>query len=251
MPSISVVLPAWNEEHNIATAIQQAVTALEGIGADYEIIVVDDGSRDGTARVVGELQTSPDTLQRIKCIGASHPQLRLVRHEVNRGYGQALRSGYAAAQKDLVLIHHADSQFDLTEIKRFLPLLAQADIICGYRAQRADPFMRKVNALGWNMVVRLLFGYLARDIDCGFKLFRREVLDHVHLTATRGAMIDTELLASARARGYRIAELPVTHLPRLGGQPTGAHLDVIITSFRELFAFRRRLSAELASERRR
>lgn len=238
MPSISVVLPAWNEEHNIATAIQQAVTALEGIGADYEIIVVDDGSRDGTARVVGELQ-------------AGNPQLRLVRHEVNRGYGQALRSGYAAAQKDLVLIHHADSQFDLTEIKRFLPLLAQADIICGYRAQRADPFMRKVNALGWNTVVRLLFGYLARDIDCGFKLFRREVLEHVHLTATRGAMIDTELLASARARGYRIAELPVTHLPRLGGQPTGAHLDVIITSFRELFAFRRRLSAELASERRR
>ena len=238
MPSISVVLPAWNEEHNIATAIQQAVTALEGIGADYEIIVVDDGSRDGTARVVGELQ-------------AGNPQLRLVRHEVNRGYGQALRSGYAAAQKDLVLIHHADSQFDLTEIKRFLPLLAQADIICGYRAQRADPFMRKVNALGWNTVVRLLFGYLARDIDCGFKLFRREVLEHVHLTATRGAMIDTELLASARARGFRIAELPVTHLPRLGGQPTGAHLDVIITSFRELFAFRRRLSAELASERRR
>lgn len=238
MPSISVVLPAWNEEHNIATAIQQAVTAMEGIGADYEIIVVDDGSRDGTARVVGELQ-------------ASQPQVRLVRHEVNRGYGQALRSGYAAAQKDLVLIHHADSQFDLAEIKRFLPLLAQADIVCGYRAQRADPFIRKVNALGWNMVVRLLFGYLARDIDCGFKLFRREILEHVHLTATRGAMIDTELLASARARGYRIAELPVTHLPRLGGQPTGAHLDVIITSFRELFAFRRRLSAELASERRR
>ena len=235
MPSISVVLPAWNEEHNIATAIQQAVTAMEGIGADYEIIVVDDGSRDGTARVVGELQ-------------ARQPQVRLVRHEVNRGYGQALRSGYAAAQKDLVLIHHADSQFDLREIKRFLPLLAQADIVCGYRAQRADPFLRKVNALGWNMVVRLLFGYLARDIDCGFKLFRREVLDHVHLTATRGAMIDTELLASAKARGYRIAELPVTHLPRLGGQPTGAHLDVIITSFRELFAFRRRLSAELAGE---
>ena len=238
MPSISVVLPAWNEERNVARAIQEAVTALEGLGADYEVIVVDDGSRDGTARVVGELQ-------------ASQPQVRLVRHEVNRGYGQALRSGYAAAQKDLVLIHHADSQFDLTEIKRFLPLLAQADIVCGYRAQRADPFMRKVNALGWNMVVRLLFGYLARDIDCGFKLFRREILDHVHLTATRGAMIDTELLASARARGYRIAELPVTHLPRLGGQPTGANLDVIITSFRELFAFRRRLSAELASEKRR
>jgi glycosyltransferase involved in cell wall biosynthesis len=238
LSSISVVLPAWDEEHNIAQAIQQAVTAMEGIGADYEIIVVDDGSRDGTSRVVGELQ-------------ASQPQVRLVRHEVNRGYGQALRSGYAAAQKDLVLIHHADSQFDLTEIKRFLPLLAQADIVCGYRAQRADPFMRKLNALGWNMVVRLLFGYLARDIDCGFKLFRREILDHVHLTATRGAMIDTELLASAKARGYRIAELPVTHLPRLGGQPTGAHLDVIITSFRELFAFRRRLSAELASEKRR
>jgi hypothetical protein len=105
-----------------------------------------------------------------------------------------------------------------------------------------------LNAFGWNTLVRLLFGYLCRDIDCGFKLFRREVLDHVHIVSD-GAMIDTEFLAGAKARGYRIAEVPVTHLPRVAGEATGADLRVIVKAFRDLWEFRQRLSRELREER--
>jgi hypothetical protein len=123
-----------------------------------------------------------------------------------------------------------------------------ADIVSGYRANRQDPLIRKLNALLWNSLVRVLFGYLSRDIDCGFKLFKRELLDHVHIESN-GAMIDTEFLAGARARGYRIADVPVTHLPRKAGHPTGANLKVILRAFRDLLRFRLELWRELAQER--
>jgi hypothetical protein len=135
----------------------------------------------------------------------------------------------------------------MAEISRFLPLLPQADLVCGYRAQRQDPFIRRVNAFGWNSVVRVLFGYLARDIDCGFKVFRRSVLDRVHLVS-RGAMIDTELLAGARARGFRVAEVPVSHFARREGKATGANPRVILKAFQDLLAFRSRLWSELRAE---
>lgn len=233
--SISVVLPAYNEAPNVAQAISQAVAAMQGIGADYEVIVVDDGSSDGTAAIVeGLIPTTPG--------------LRLVRHPINRGYGGALRSGFAAAQKDFILLNAADNQFVMAEVTRFLPLLSQADIVCGYRARRQDPFIRKLNAWGWNLLIRLLFGYLARDIDCGFKVFRRSILERVPLTS-EGAMIDTEFLAGAKARGYRIAEVAVSHLPRRHGRATGANPRVILRAFRDLARFRLRLWRELRQER--
>ncbi len=231
---ISVVLPAYNEEQNVAQAISQAAAAMAAIGADYEIIVVDDGSRDATAAIVEGLV-------------AATPGLRLVRHPVNRGYGGALRSGFAAATKEWILLNAADNQFDMSEVARFLPLMPTADLVCGYRADRQDPGIRKLNALGWNTVVRLLFGYLTRDIDCGFKVFRRDVLRRVNLTSN-GAMVDTELLAGARARGLRIAEVPVTHLPRRQGHATGANPRVILKAFQDLWAFRQRLWDELKKE---
>lgn len=233
--AMSVVLPAYNEAPNVAQAVSQAVAAMQGIGADYEIIVVDDGSRDDTAAVVEALV--PQT-----------PGLRLVRHPVNRGYGGALRSGFAATQKEFILLNASDNQFAMAEVVRFLPLLPQTDIVCGYRAQRQDVFMRRVNAAGWNLVVRLLFGYLARDIDCGFKVFRRGILQRVHLISN-GAMIDTELLAGARARGYRVADVAVSHFPRREGHATGANPKVILRAFRDLAAFRIRLWQELAAEK--
>lgn len=232
---ISVVLPAYNEEPNVAAAIAQAGAAMRSIGARYEIIVVDDGSRDNTAAVVEALL-------------AATPGLRLVRHPANRGYGGALRSGFAAATREWIMLNASDNQFDMAEVTRFLPLMPANDLVCGYRADRQDHPMRKLNAFGWNLTVRLLFGYLTRDIDCGFKIFRRSVLERVNLTSN-GAMVDTELLAGARARGFRIAEVPVTHLPRRQGHATGANIRVIIRAFQDLFAFRRRLSDELKRER--
>ena len=236
MNGLSVVLPAYNEEQNVASAVEQVAEVAGQLGIEYEIILVNDGSTDRTGEIGRELE------QRV-------PYSRLVEHHPNRGYGGALKAGFAAAAKEMVAFFPSDNQFDFQEIERLLEQIPDADIVSGYRADRKDNVIRRLNALGWNTVVRLLFGYLCRDIDCGFKLFRREVLDRVHLVSD-GAMIDTEFLAGARARGMRIVEVPVTHLPRAQGEATGANLQVIAKAFRDLARFRVRLSRELCEERR-
>ena len=235
MSSLSVVLPAYNEEANVERAVEGVSSVAQQLGIDYEIILVNDGSTDRTGEIAREL------MQRV-------PSFRLVEHYPNRGYGGSLRAGFAAAMGDLIAFVPADNQFDFREISRLLERLDEADIVSGYRAERQDTFIRKLNGFGWNMLVRLLFGYLCRDIDCGFKLFRREVLERVTIVSD-GAMIDTEFLAGARARGFRIAEVPVTHLPRVAGEATGANLKVIAKAFRDLVRFRQRLSRELREEK--
>ena len=235
MSSLSIVLPAYNEEANVERAVERVSDVAEQLGMDYEIILVNDGSKDRTGEIGREL------MQRV-------PHFQLVEHYPNRGYGGSLKAGFAAATRELIAFVPADNQFDFGQIHLLLEALDDADIVSGYRAEREDTFVRKLNAFGWNTLVRLLFGYLCRDIDCGFKLFRREVLDHVVIESD-GAMIDTELLAGARARGFRIAEVPVTHLPRVGGEATGANIKVIAKAFRDLARFRQRLSQELRRER--
>lgn len=230
MPGISVVLPAYNEEENIPKTVTAVVESLKGITLDYEVIVVDDGSRDRTAEVTSEL-------------ASQHPCVRLVRHELNRGYGGALHSGFCAATRDLVFMTDSDNQFDVGEISKLLPLVGVADLVIGYRAKRQDPFIRKLNAFGWNLLINVLFGYTARDVDCAFKLFKREILDNITIES-RGATFSAEFLVRAKRKGYRIREVPVTHLPRLAGKPTGARIDVILRAFRELIRFRRGLSRE-------
>ena len=236
MESLSIVLPAYNEAENVAAAVQDVSQVAQSLGRDYEILVVNDGSKDNTGQIVRDLE----------------PQianLRLVEHYPNRGYGGALKAGFEAATKDLIAFVPADNQFVFGEVDGLLKKLQaeNADIVCGYRHDRQDPLIRRFNAFGWNSVVRLLFGYLSRDIDCGFKLFRREVLERIHIESN-GAMIDTEFLAGAKARGIRIAEVPVTHLPRTAGEPTGANLAVIVKAFRDLFRFRLRLTRELRQQ---
>ncbi len=234
--SLSVVLPAYNEEANVASAVERVSEVMQSLGLDYEIILVNDGSRDRTGQIARELQ-------------ARVPHFNLVEHFPNRGYGGSLKAGFAAATREWIAFTPSDNQFDFGEIRLLLARSGEADIVSGYRANRQDPLVRKLNAFGWNTLVRLLFGYLCRDIDCGFKLFRRQVLDHVHVESN-GAMIDTEFLAGARARGYKIVDVPVTHLPRTAGHPTGANLRVILRAFRDLARFRLRLWRELAAEKR-
>ncbi|MEA3459775.1 MAG: glycosyltransferase family 2 protein [Chloroflexota bacterium] len=227
MPSISIILPAYNEEKNVGQAIISAVEAMESLAADYEVIVVDDGSEDGTSEVVKKLM-------------ARHPRVKLIRHPANRGYGGALRSGFEAATKRLLFFTSSDNQYNVAEVARLLPFIEEADLVIGYRAHRSDPLIRRLFAWGWGLLVNLLFGYVARDVDCAFKLFRRGVLDRVPL-ASEGAMIDTELLVGARRKGLKTREVPVSHFPRLAGRQTGARLDVILRAFRDLASFRWRL----------
>jgi glycosyltransferase involved in cell wall biosynthesis len=235
MPSLSIVLPAYNEEENVAAAVEEVSSVAQQLGIDYEIILVNDGSADRTGEIGRELE------QRI-------PSFRLVEHYPNRGYGGSLKAGFGAATKDLIAFTPADKQFVFSEIDRFLARMDGVDIVSGYRANRQDSFIRKLNAFGWNTLVSMLFGRLCSDIDCGFKMFRREILEHVSIISD-GAMIDTEFLAGAKARGFRIAEVPVTHLPRTAGEATGANVGVIVKAFRDLARFRLRLSRELREEK--
>jgi glycosyltransferase involved in cell wall biosynthesis len=233
MTSLSIVIPAFNEQENVKAAIENISNVARQLNMDYEILLVNDGSKDRT----GEIARTE--------LESSIPQFRLIEHFPNRGYGGALRAGFAEASKELIAFIPSDNQFDFSEVHRLLTRMApDIMIVSGFRVDRKDHFTRKFNAFGWNLVIRILFGYLTKDIDCGFKLFRRELLRHIHIQSN-GAMIDTEMLAEACARGYKIAEVPVSHFPRIAGQPTGANLKVIIHAFGDLFAFRLRLWREL------
>ena len=232
MPSISLVLPAYNEEENIEPVIAEATPALAAIADDYEIIIVDDGSRDETAAVATRS-------------AASDAHVRLVRHPVNQGFGASVFSGFTSAVKDWILYTDADRQFVLSELSRFVPLMDQADLIAGYRAPRRDPFLRVLYGKGWSMLCTLLFGYTVRDVDCGFKLLRRDMVDKLAGSIqSRGATFSIEWLVRAKRAGYRFAELPVSHRPRVAGSQTGAKIKVITRAFRELWRLRMQLWRE-------
>jgi len=230
--SISAVLPAYNEEQVIASSVAAMVKTFEGYKADYEVIVVNDGSRDRTAEIVTR-------------ISQENPRVRLVSHERNQGYGAAVWTGFTSAVKDLVFLTDGDKQFDVDELSLLLPMLDGADLVIGYRKKRADPPLRLLNAWGWKLLVNGLFGYTARDIDCAFKLFRRRVLDRVDVHA-RGATFSAEFLIKARRLGFTIRERGVSHYPRPAGQATGAKPAVIVRAFRELLHLRLNLDADLA-----
>jgi glycosyltransferase involved in cell wall biosynthesis len=236
MTSLSIVLPAYNEEANVAAAVKEVAAVAQTLGLDYEIILVNDGSRDRTGEIA-RVELAPQI-----------PHFKLVEHFPNRGYGGALKAGFAAASKELIAFTPSDNQFDFREIRALLNKLTPGiALVSGRRVNRQDNALRKLNGLGWNLVVTLLFGRLIHDIDCGFKVFRRDLLNHIHVESN-GAMIDTEMLAEAKARGYKLAEVPVTHRPRTAGHPTGANLKVIARAFRDLFRFRLRLWRELRAE---
>lgn len=228
--SISVVLPAYNEGENIDRMVRSTVRTMDAVTDDYEVVVVDDGSRDNTAEVVRRLEEE-------------FPRVRLERHPANRGYGAALYTGFTGARKEHIFFTDSDNQFDLEDIHRLVPLADEADMVVGYRAPRRDPFHRKLFGWGWTALVTLLFGYTARDIDCAFKLFKREIVERVPIIS-RGATFSAEFLVQAKRHGYSIREVPVKHLPRVEGSQTGARLDVITRAFRELVELRLRLWRE-------
>jgi glycosyltransferase involved in cell wall biosynthesis len=235
--SLSVVLPAYNEEAIIEQTVRHVAGVLRGLASDYEVIVTNDGSRDRTGAVLAELQAGEPSLH-----------LRVVTHERNRGYGAALASGFDAAIKDLVFLTDGDKQFDVAELAEFLPAMdGQTDLVIGWRRNRADPPLRKLNALGWKLLVNLLFGYTARDVDCAFKLFRRGVWESMTVNA-HGATFSAEFLIKARRLGFHVKEMPVGHYPRTAGSPTGARPGVILRAFSELFRLRRNIDRDLQAD---
>jgi len=224
LASLSLFYPFYNEEGNIEEAVRRALAILPRFADEFEVILVDDGSRDRTGAIADSL-------------AASDARLRVVHHPANRGYGAALRSGIAASRHEWIFYTDGDNQFDLEEIALLLPLRHDHEIVSGYRIARSDPWPRKLNAAIFNLAIRILFGLSMRDVDCAFKLYRGSIFAGMDLTSN-GAMIDVEILAKARRRGGRIAEVGVRHHPRTVGTQTGANLSVIARAFRELIRLR-------------
>ena len=218
--SVSVFFPCYNEEDNITRATEQGIAVLEELKADYELIIVNDGSADSTGQIADE-------------IAGKNPRIKVVHHQTNLGYGSALQSGFKAATKKLVFYTDGDGQFDISELPPLLPLIEHYDIVSCYRLNRQDPFIRKINAWCWTKLVCFLFGMRIRDIDCAFKLFKREIFDSIKMSSA-GALIDTEILARALRKGYTVTQKGVYHYPRTAGVQTGANIKVIFRAFREL-----------------
>lgn len=220
---ISAVLPAHNEEGNIKKLTSKTTRILSEVCEDYEVIIVNDGSKDRTKEIAESLVKEDN-------------HIRLLSHETNKGYGAALKTGFNNSRFEWIFFTDGDGQFDVTEIKELIKYNDKADLITGYRIKRQDPFIRKINAFAWGTFVKLLFGFKVKDVDCAFKLIKREIIDRAKLESD-GALISTELLAKATRMGYKIFEIGVHHYPRRAGTQTGAKLKVIIKAFIELFKF--------------
>lgn len=206
-------MPAFNEEGNIERAVRGASEAAAPLVRDYEIVVVDDGSRDGTAAVLARVQEQ---------LG---PLLRVVRHPVNLGYGAALRDGFQAARGKLVFYTDSDNQFDLRELAQMLPLMTDQDAVLGFRVDRQDPLTRKLVSGVFNTLASLAFGMSVRDLNCSFKLFRRERIQSLPIESD-DFFVDTELVARIHRAGWRYVQRGVRHYPRSAGRSSVRPGDV-------------------------
>lgn len=216
------MLPAFNEADNIRESVRRCVSAGEALELDdLEVIVVDDGSLDRTRAIVEEL-------------ARSDPRIRSVHHPSNLGYGAALRSGLLAARLDRVFFTDADLQFDVHEVALLLEHAQHYGVVAGYRSPRRDPAIRRLAGWTWTRLVGSMFDLQVRDVDCAFKVFDRRVFDRIDICSI-GALVNTEILVRARAEGFHIKEVPVSHFPRAAGRQTGLHPRVVLRALSELW----------------
>lgn len=221
--SLSVFFPLFNEEGNVEKLVENTLKVLEGLKLnDYEIILVNDGSTDNTAKVVDQL------------VSASK-KIRAIHHKQNLGYGEALKSGFYNAKYDLIVYTDGDGQFDFSEVTKFFDKIGDYDLLIGYRIKRQDPLFRILFKKGWTFSLFLMYGLTLKDVDCGFKMIKREILEKIpKLESQRGAMINAEIAIKAKKYGFSVGQVGVNHYPRLSGKPTGASLNVIIRSYLDL-----------------
>jgi glycosyltransferase involved in cell wall biosynthesis len=232
LSSLTLVLPVHNEAENLVWLLPHAAAVLAGLARHPDLVIVDDGSTDGS----GELAT---TLARE--LGMP---LRVVRHEQKSGYGKTVGDGLRAARGDFVAFTDADGQFEIADLARLVPLLDRADLAAGWREERRDAWARELVSWVFNTLVAVLYRLPYRDVDCALKLMRREVLDSLTLEA-RSALINAELYYKARYAGWRIAQVPVPHHPRVAGRRSGARPRAIARAIKELLVFRVRIRRSL------
>jgi len=204
-PSLSVFFPAYNDSGTIASMVIRTVKTAGELTSDFEVIIVDDGSADGTADIADEL-------------AHTYPQVRAVHHPRNRDYGAALQTGFHSATKDLVFYTDGDAQYDPTELQLLWPkMTAAVDLVNGYKISRQDPLHRVVIGRLYHYIVSALFGLKMRDVDCDFRLMRRTIFDRINLEKTSG-IICVEMMKKIQDAGFRIVEVPVHHYHRAFGK---------------------------------
>jgi glycosyltransferase involved in cell wall biosynthesis len=219
---LSVFFPFWNEEKNIKNVVEKALSVVKKVADRWEIQMIDDGSSDGTYEIGRRLEKT-------------YPHVKLISHTPNRGYGAALKEGLSKAKYDLVVFNDGDGQFDFSEVGKLLAKINDNDIVIGYREKRKDSLIRHILMLYLKIHDYLLFGFHYKDIDCGFKLFRKSAIKKIIPLRSEGAMITTEILAKAKKYKLKIAQVGVHHYPRLFGNQSGANLRVLIRALRESF----------------
>lgn len=224
LSSLTVFFPCYNEKDSIRPLTTKTLDVASHISDDIEVLLVNDGSSDGTGELADELEKQ-------------YPAVRAIHHPRNQGYGAALQTGFRNATKEYVFYTDGDGQFDIAELPTLVPLIAQYDIVSGYRIKRQEGLLRIINAFCWTTLMKIMFNLKIKDIDCAFKLYKREIFDRIEMHST-GALIDTEILARAKRLNYTITQVGVHHYPRLAGESTGSNIKVILRAFRELFKLR-------------
>ncbi len=219
--NLSIILPCYNEEQNIAASVQDVHEWMKKKNIEGEIIVVNDGSTDGTADVLQSLVQTYDNL----CIVSHHP---------NKGYGAAVRAGCDRARSDIVAFMDSDGQFRAEDFDRLLPHLERFAFVTGRRRRRADPFMRKLNAKLFGLLTWVVLGVWVRDVNCAMKIFRRDIWQRIRPVHATGALVNAEMFLNLKKNGIAWHQVDVPHYPRKFGAQTGANLSVILKMFREL-----------------
>lgn len=219
--SLSVFLPAFNEEENIVNVLNQILSYAPKISEKFEVLVIDDGSSDKTADYVLNLSKK-------------HQSVKLISHKKNQGYGAALKTGFYSSKLDYITYMDSDGQFDFSEVSKLIPELDNYDVVVGYRIKRADKKTRVIIGHLWTFLMGFLLGVKLKDIDCGFKLMKREVIDKIPKLESNGATISAELLAKARKKGFKIKEVGLEHKPRKFGKATGGNPIHILRAFYDL-----------------
>jgi len=218
--SLSVFFPCYNEEKNLEKLTLDTLRVLDDLVKEYEILIINDGSTDNTGVIAERLSRQFDPV-------------RVVHHEKNRGYGTALISGFSNAIHEWVFFTDGDNQFHIQDIRLLLAEIDDCDAIIGFRKVRQDPWLRRVYAWAWNILIRLTLGLKIKDLNCAFKLIKKNALEQIALRSS-GALINTELLLKLKASGARIREIGVSHKPRAFGKQTGGNPRVIVKAFCEL-----------------
>jgi glycosyltransferase involved in cell wall biosynthesis len=222
LPELSIFFPFWNEEKNVKNVVEEAIPIAKQIASTWEIIIVDDGSKDKTFEIGKEL-------------ASSNRNIRIVSHTPNRGYGAALREGFESAKYKYVVFADGDRQFDFSEVSKFIDKVRGADIVIGFRKHRRDNAVRHILMYFLKIWDFIFFRFYFKDIDCGFKMFKKEALQEIMPLRSDGAMITTEILAKAVRKNLKIREVEVSHYPRKFGNQSGANIAVVVRAVLESF----------------